>query len=63
MLFDRIGEIRDGGISVFMAEQNARQALRIADYAYLLENGEILGQGSATEMQEREDVKAAYLGG
>jgi branched-chain amino acid transport system ATP-binding protein len=63
MLFDLVGEIRDDGISVFMAEQNARQALRVADYAYLLENGEIRGHGTAREMEGREDVRAAYLGG
>jgi len=63
MLFDLVGEIRNDGISVFMAEQNANQALRVADYAYLLENGEIRGHGTAREMEEREDVRAAYLGG
>jgi branched-chain amino acid transport system ATP-binding protein len=62
-LFDLVGEIRDDGISIVMAEQNARQALRVADFVYLLENGEVRGSGSARVMAEREDVRAAYLGG
>jgi branched-chain amino acid transport system ATP-binding protein len=63
MLFDLVSEIRDDGLSIFMAEQNALQALRVADYAYLLENGEMRGDGTPTEMEAREDVRAAYLGG
>jgi branched-chain amino acid transport system ATP-binding protein len=62
-MFELIGEIRDSGISVLMAEQNARHALRIADYAYLLEHGEMRGHGTPEEMEQREDVRAAYLGG
>lgn len=62
-LFDLVGEIRDDGLSIVMAEQNARQALRVADFVYLLENGEVRGSGSARAMAEREDVRAAYLGG
>jgi branched-chain amino acid transport system ATP-binding protein len=62
-LFDLVGEIRDDGISIIMAEQNARQALRVADFVYLLENGEVRGSGTARAMAEREDVRAAYLGG
>jgi branched-chain amino acid transport system ATP-binding protein len=63
MLFDLILTIRNQGVSVLMAEQNANQALRIADYAYLLENGELVGHGVASDMKERRDVRAAYLGG
>jgi branched-chain amino acid transport system ATP-binding protein len=63
MLFDMVAQFRDEGLSVMMAEQNARQALRISDYAYLLESGEVRGHGPAREMSEREDVRAAYLGG
>jgi branched-chain amino acid transport system ATP-binding protein len=46
-----------------MAEQNARQALRVADYAYLLEVGEIRGGGSAREMEASETIRRVYLGG
>jgi branched-chain amino acid transport system ATP-binding protein len=62
-LFDLAQEIRARGISVLMAEQNARQALRVADYAYLLEVGEIRGGGSAREMEASERIRRVYLGG
>ena len=62
-LFDLAQEIRARGISILMAEQNARQALRVADYAYLLEVGEIRGGGSAREMEASETIRRVYLGG
>jgi len=62
-LFDLVEEIRARGISILMAEQNARQALRVADYAYLLEVGEIRGGGSAREMEASETIRRVYLGG
>ena len=62
-LFDLAQEIRARGISILMAEQNARQALRVADYAYLLEVGEIRGCGSAREMEASETIRRVYLGG
>ena len=51
-LFDRIIEIARSGISILMVEQNAKQSLAIADRAYLLENGSILREGSADELQK-----------
>ena len=62
-LFDLALEIRARGIGILMAEQNARQALRVADYAYLLEVGEIRGGGSAREMEASEMIRRVYLGG
>ncbi len=62
-LFDLVRQIRERGISILMAEQNARQALRVSDYAYLLEVGEIRGGGSAREMEASEEVRRVYLGG
>jgi branched-chain amino acid transport system ATP-binding protein len=63
LLFDRISEIKSAGVTILMAEQNARQALRIADYVYLLTNGEVIAHGGAAEMERRSDVQEAYLGG
>jgi branched-chain amino acid transport system ATP-binding protein len=63
LLFDRISEIKGAGVTILMAEQNARQALRIADYVYLLTNGEVIAHGGAAEMERRSDVQEAYLGG
>jgi branched-chain amino acid transport system ATP-binding protein len=62
-LFDLVRDIRGRGISILMAEQNARQALRVSDYAYLLEVGEIRGGGSASDMEASEEVQRVYLGG
>jgi len=61
--FDLVRQIRERGISILMAEQNARQALRVSDYAYLLEVGQIRGGGSAREMEASEEVRRVYLGG
>ena len=62
-LFDLVEEIRARGISILMAEQNARQALRVADYAYLLEVGEMRDSGPARDMEASERVRQVYLGG
>jgi branched-chain amino acid transport system ATP-binding protein len=62
-LFDLTQEIRARGISILMAEQNARQALRVADYAYLLEVGEMRDSGPARDMEASERVRQVYLGG
>ena len=62
-LFDLTQEIRARGISILMAEQNARQALRVADYAYLLEVGEIRDSGPSRDMEASERIRQVYLGG
>ncbi|MCP5269603.1 MAG: ABC transporter ATP-binding protein [Burkholderiaceae bacterium] len=62
-LFRNLRTIRDSGVGVLLVEQNARQSLAIADRAYLLENGEIVGQGPAAQLARDPAVQAAYLGG
>ena len=62
-LFDQIQEINTRGLSILMVEQNARQALKIAHYAYLLEVGRLVGRGPARDLEASEDVKRVYLGG
>ena len=62
-IYDLIRQIRDRGITVLLVEQNARKALGICDYAYVLENGEISLQGSGRELLQSDDVRKAYLGG
>lgn len=62
-LFKSLRAIRDSGVGVLLVEQNARQSLAIADRAYLLENGRIVGEGSADEMMRNSAVQKAYLGG
>ncbi|WP_409262405.1 ABC transporter ATP-binding protein [Pseudomonas putida] len=51
------------GMSFLVAEQNINVALRHAGYAYILENGRVVGEGSAAELGAREDIQHFYLGG
>ena len=54
---------RDLGITMLLVEQNARMALRAADYGYIMENGKVVLDGTAEELSNNEDVKEFYLGG
>jgi len=60
--FELIAEIRARGTAVFVVEQNANAALRIADYAYVLETGRVLLEGTAAEVAADPAMRAAYLG-
>lgn len=62
-IFSIIQDIQQTGTTILLVEQNARMALSIADYAYVLETGRIALQGPAHELAESEDVQNAYLGG
>lgn len=61
-IFRTIKEVNRRGVSVLLVEQNARQALRIADSAYVIETGRINISGTAQELQGNEAVQSAYLG-
>ena len=61
-IFETVRRIADEGVTVLMVEQNARQSLRIADYAYVLELGTIKSEGTAQELLQDEDLISAYLG-
>jgi branched-chain amino acid transport system ATP-binding protein len=61
-LFNLIQEINAQGITVLLVEQNARQALAIADASYILETGRVTMQGEGGELLENPAVKKAYLG-
>ncbi|MCY3781564.1 MAG: ABC transporter ATP-binding protein [Chloroflexi bacterium] len=62
-IFEIIHEInRQEGVSVLIVEQNARAALELADYAYVMENGRIVLDGPAEQMRQNEDIKEFYLG-
>jgi len=62
-IFAIIQQIRAKGTAVLLVEQNARQALRIADRAYVLESGHIALSGAASALAADPRVRAAYLGG
>jgi branched-chain amino acid transport system ATP-binding protein len=58
-----VSEINQRGTSIFLVEQNARLALRLAHRGYVLETGTIVLHGSAIELSHSEQVKNAYMGG
>ncbi|MDQ8033182.1 MAG: ABC transporter ATP-binding protein [Bordetella sp.] len=58
-----IGRIRDRGITILLIEQNARQALRVADDGLVLEHGQLVLQGEAATLLKDSHVTSAYLGG
>ena len=62
-IFDIIEQLRKDGVTVFLVEQNANQALKLADRAYVLENGHIVMQGTGAELLVDPKVRDAYLGG
>ncbi len=62
-VFALVKEINALGISILMVEQNVRQALKVAHWAYLLEVGRIVESGSATEIANKETVQEIFLGG
>ena len=62
-IFRTLREINRDGLTIFLVEQNVRQALKIAERAYVLENGRIVLQGSGRELLDEPRVQEAYLGG
>jgi branched-chain amino acid transport system ATP-binding protein len=62
-IFSIVREIHAQGTTILLVEQNAAQALRTADHAYILETGEIVRQGTGQELGQDDSVRAAYLGG
>ena len=62
-LFDRIIEVARTGISILMVEQNARQALEIADRGYVLGQGRNAYSGTGQELLADENVRRSFRGG
>ena len=62
-IFRTLREINKGGLTIFLVEQNVRQALKIADRAYVIETGRIVLEGSGQELLRDPKVQDAYLGG
>ncbi len=61
-IFDMIKEIHQRGNTILLVEQNAKKALEIADYAYVLETGSLVLEGVGRDLLKNEKVKEAYLG-
>ena len=62
-IFETIKELNREGTTILLVEQNADMALKIADRAYVLENGNIVLSGTGAEVAQSDSVKEAYLGG
>jgi branched-chain amino acid transport system ATP-binding protein len=62
-VFKIIQKIHEEGVTILLIEQNARMALKVADYAYVLETGAIALSGSGQELLKNQEVTRAYLGG
>lgn len=62
-IFEIVAEInKKEGVTILLAEQNTNIALQYSEYAYILENGRVVMEGSAESMRDNEDVKEFYLG-
>ncbi len=61
-IFDIIKKVSAGGTTVLLVEQNAKKALSIADRAYVLETGNIVLEGKASDLLNDDSIKKAYLG-
>ncbi|MDX1458533.1 MAG: ABC transporter ATP-binding protein [Marinobacter sp.] len=62
-IFEIVGQLREEGITVFLVEQNAHQALNLADRGYVLETGRIRLHDTGANLLANPDVRNAYLGG
>ncbi|WP_368928863.1 high-affinity branched-chain amino acid ABC transporter ATP-binding protein LivF [Mixta calida] len=61
-IFDTIEQLRQEGMTIFLVEQNANQALKLADRGYVLENGHVVLEDSGDALLANEAVRSAYLG-
>jgi branched-chain amino acid transport system ATP-binding protein len=61
-VFENLIRINEEGISVLLVEQNVEFALRIADRAYVMENGRIVREGAADALRASDEIRATYLG-
>ncbi len=62
-LFAALRQVRQTGVGLLMVEQNAQESLALADRGYLIENGKIVGSGTALALKSDPAVRRAYLGG
>lgn len=64
MVFEKLIEInKENNLTIMMVEQNAKRALEISDYAYLLVDGMNRTEGTGREILENSDIRKLYLGG
>jgi branched-chain amino acid transport system ATP-binding protein len=61
-IFHVLERLRKAGVAILLVEQNARAALRLADFGYVLETGEVALEGSSVELRDNPRVVESYLG-
>lgn len=61
-IFEIIKQIHSEGVTILLIEQNAKAALQIADYGYVLETGKVVLEGKGSELLNNEEIRKAYLG-
>lgn len=62
MIFQIVSELRSGGQTILLVEQNACQALNVSSFAYVVENGKIVLEGPAEQLMSDPAVISSYLG-
>ena len=60
-IFEKLVELRKQGLSMLIVEQNAAQALEVADYAYVLQEGRVINEGPPTHLIDSEELRKAYF--
>ena len=60
-IFEKLVELRKEGLSMLIVEQNAVQALGVADYAYVLQEGKVINEGPPVELMDSEELRKAYF--
>ena len=60
--FEIIKQVHESGVAILVVEQNANEALKIADRGYVLSTGRLVLEGKAVELRENDDLRKAYLG-
>jgi branched-chain amino acid transport system ATP-binding protein len=60
-IFEKIRELREGGLTLLVVEQNAYQALRIADFGYVMQEGRIVNAGPPDRLLDLEELRKAYF--
>ncbi len=60
-IFEKLVELRKEGLSMLIVEQNAVQALGVADYAYVLQEGKVINEGVPAELMDSEELRKAYF--
>lgn len=61
-VFEFVREIKQLGLTIVLVEQNVHETMALADYVFVVQNGETVIEGPAKEMRENEEIKKAYLG-